>query len=79
MRNAESKHHKKAYADLMGLNLADLGYDSLAVIELNIMVEAEAEDIGVTTDLDDDTWSLASPVMTVVTEIERLLDGKDIR
>lgn len=58
--------------------LADIGYDSLSVVELVMAVEQELEDRGITTDLDDDMWSISSLVSNVERDIATLLDGRDI-
>ncbi|MCW5720739.1 MAG: hypothetical protein KIS86_06315 [Devosia sp.] len=58
--------------------LCDIGYDSLSVVELVMSVEAEMEDRGVTTEIDDDRWSIATPVAEVEAEISTLLEGRDL-
>ena len=59
--------------------LADLGYDSLSVVELVIEVEQELEDRGITTDIDDDIWSISSLVSDVENDIVTLLEGRDLQ
>jgi acyl carrier protein len=58
--------------------LSDLGYDSISVVELTMLVEAELKDRGVTTDFDDDLWSVSSVVSEVESDIATLLDGRDL-
>lgn len=59
-------------------NLSDIGYDSLSVVELVMAVEQELDDRGITTDLDDDIWSVSSLVSDVERDISTLLEGRDI-
>lgn len=58
--------------------LADIGYDSLSVVELVMEVEQKAAERGYTHDIDDETWTMGSLVTDVTADVVALLEGRDI-
>lgn len=74
LRNADSRHQQMDFTTFAQFTLADLGYDSLSVIELNMLVEQELDDLGKMVALDDDRWNMASLVTAVVADIEKMID-----
>lgn len=78
----EVDRHAEAIAlrrcELEDPTLEDIGYDSLDVVELEICVIDLLECCGITNEIPEDRWSLASRRSAVERDICTLLEGRDL-